>query len=190
MSNPQTIKSPLGEQVLQPMLPGARGPMDNGVKMQQQQTDNQMALIGETKAGGSKHKKRKMRGGEAPVAPVAPQVPVAAVPAGAVNPQATGENYKGLTQLAQQQQTNATFDNAKTPSETAALQSQQQALYSGKGGSKKRMTKRMTKRMNKRMTKRMIKKGGSWPKWGCLSGGKQSKSRSSRKSRKNRRSRY
>jgi hypothetical protein len=165
MSNPQTIKSPLGEQVLPTMLPGARGPMDNGVKMQQQQTDSQMALIGETKAGG---KKRKMRGGEAPVAP---QVQVAAVPAGAVNPQATGENYKGLTQLAQQQQTNATFDNAKTPSETAALQSQQQSLYSGKGGSKKRMNKRMTKRMNK--------KGGSWPKWGCLSGGKQS-----RKSRK------
>ena len=74
----------------------------------------------------------------------------------------------------QQQQTNATFDNAKTPSETAALQSQQQALYSGKtGGSSKR--------------------GGSWPVWGCLSGGKKSRKCRSRgrkgrksKSRKNR----
>jgi len=180
MSNSQPIKSPMPEQVLPTMLPGARGPMDNGVKMQQQQTDSQMALIGETKAGGSKHKrnKRKMIGGEAP------QVSVPPVPAGSVNPQATGENYKGLTQLAQQQQTNSTFDNAKTPSDTAALQSQQQSVYSGKGGSKKRMNKRVTKR------------GGSWPKWGCLSGGKQSKksrkgrSRKGRKSRKSRRYRY
>jgi len=160
MSNPPTIKTnAMPEQVLSTMPPGSKGPMDAGIKMQQQQTAEHMALIGETKTGGSKNK-RKIRGGAT--------TPVATVPplsSGAVNPGATQANYTDLTNLALKQQTDSTFDNARTPGDTAALQAQQQALYSGTGGSKKRMTKR----------------GGSWPVWGCLSGGKQS-----RKSRKGR----
>jgi len=124
MSNqPGMIKSnAMPEQVLPTMPPGSKGPMDAGIKMQQQQTANQMALIGK-------------KGGAAVV-----QVPP--VSSGAVNPEATGNNYKGLTELAQQQQTQAVFDKAQNPGDTAALQAQQQAMY--KGGNKR---------------------GGSWPKW-------------------------
>ena len=156
MSN-QPTNQPNGmpEQVLSTMPPGSKGPMDAGIKMQQQQTAEHMALIGKT--GGSK---RKMRGGTTtPVATVPP------VSSSAVNKGETQANFTDLTNLALQQQTGATFDNAKTPSDTAALQAQQQAVYSGTGGS--------------------YKKGGSWPVWGCLSGGKQY--RKSRKSRKGKR---
>jgi hypothetical protein len=148
------------------MPPGSKGPMDAGVKMQQQQTASQMALIGGRKIRGSR--RNCMRGGATPVVQVPP------VSAGAVNPQATQSNYTDLTQLAQMQSSQAAFDNAKTPEQTAGIAAQQQALYSGKtGGSSKR--------------------GGSWPVWGCLSGGKKSRKCRSRgrkcrksKSRKNR----
>jgi|688.fasta_scaffold08960_9 hypothetical protein len=175
MSNQQIIQSnAMPEQVLTTMPPGSKGPMDAGVKMQQQQTASQMALIGGRKIRGSrrncmsKYMSKFMRGGATPVVQVPP------VSAGAVNPQATQSNYTDLTQLAQMQSSQAAFDNAKTPEQTAGIAAQQQALYSGKtGGSSKR--------------------GGSWPVWGCLSGGKKSRKCRSRgrkcrksKSRKNR----
>ena len=165
MSNqPTNQTNGMPEQVLSTMPPGSKGPMDAGIKMQQQQTAEHMALIGETKGGS----KRKMRGGATtPLATVPP------VSSAAVNKGETQANFTDLTNLALQQQTGATFDNAKTPSDTAALQAQQQAVYSGTGGS--------------------YKKGGSWPVWGCLSGGKKSRKCRSRgrkgrksKSRKNR----
>jgi hypothetical protein len=175
MSNQQIIQSDaMPQQVLTTMPPGSRGPMDAGVKMQQQQTASQMALIGGRKIRGSrrncmsKFMSKFMRGGVAPVVQVPP------VSAGAVNPQATQANYTDLTKLTQMQAGQAAFDNAKTPEQTAEIAAQQQALYSGKtGGSSKR--------------------GGSWPVWGCLSGGKKSRKCRSRgrkgrksKSRKNR----
>ena len=146
MSNqPNMIQSnAMPQQVLTTMPPGSKGPMDAGVKMQQQQTDNQMALIG--KKGGSRYRS-KYNGGAAPVVQVPP------VTAGVPHSSQTGDNYKGLTELAQQQQTQAVFDKAQNPGDTAALQAQQQAMY--KGGNKR---------------------GGSWPKWGCLSGGLNRKS--------------
>jgi len=167
MSNqPNMIQSnAMPQQVLTTMPPGSKGPMDAGVKMQQQQTNDQMALIG--KSGGSRRNRGlRLRGGATPVVQVPP------VTAGSANAQLTGDNYKDLTALAQQQQTQAVYDSAKNPGDTAAKQAQQEAIY--KGGNKK---------------------GGSWPKWGCLSGGKKSrknckcKRRKTKKSRKNRKSR-
>jgi hypothetical protein len=163
MSNQPTMiqSTAMPTQVLPTMPPGSKGIMDAGVKQQQIQTQSQMALIGKT--GGSKQMKggkhrAYMMGGNAPVVQVPP------VPSGTVNPQATGVNYKGLTELAQQQAGQAVYDTAKTPAQTASIAAQQQAVYNGKtGGSRK------------------YKRGGSWPKWGCLSGGKKSR-RKSRKS--------
>ena len=117
------------------------------------QTQSQMNLVGQGKSGGTK-RRRRMMGGDAPV------VQVPSVPSSAVDPAATGANYTGLTQLSQQQANQAVYDSAKDPSQTAAIQQQQQALY--KGGSRK----------GKRG-----KRGGSRPNWGCFSGGKISRRR-------------
>jgi hypothetical protein len=137
-----------------PLPPGANSPMNAGVINQQNQINAQMNLIGSSKGG----------------APVVQVPPVSSV---APNPELTGNNFKNLTQLAQQQQTDASFDNAKTPQETAAIQHQQQSLYKS-GGYKRKRT--------------FSKRGGSWPKWGCLSGGRKTK-RKGRKERKGRKGR-
>ena len=160
MSQPNIIQSEaMPPQIVSGMPPGATSPMNAGLISQQQQTADHMALIG--KSGGSKGRgrmtRRRFHGGTTPVVQVPP------ITAGAVNPQQTGTAYKDLTILAQNQATYSTYDNAKTPGDTAAIQQQQQALY--KGGSKKGKGKR----------ERKGKRGGSWPRWGCLSGGKKSK---------------
>ena len=134
--------------------PGATSPMNAGLKLQQQQTANQMALIGSS--GGSlkrsyrakrRHKKYS-RGGAA-------QVQVPPVPAGTVNPQMTGNNYTQLTKLAESQSSQAVFDNARTPAQTAAIATQQKSMYSGgytrrKRSKRRRLNKRKTKRTNRR----------------------------------------
>lgn len=172
MSNQNMINSTsMPPQEVPAMPPGSKGPMDAGIKMQQQQTTNQMFLIGQGKTGGSR--RRHMRGG------VVVQVPP--VPTGTPNSGATGDSYKGLTTLSQQQSSQAVFDNAQTPSQTAGLAAQQQAQYSGKTGGSRR---------GKRGKRG--KRGGSWPVWGCMSGGtrrrkrckcKRSKSKNNRSKR-------
>ena len=143
-------------QVVPTMPAGATSPMSAGVKLQEQQNASQMALIGQGKSGGSKRRRSMKRGGAAVV-----QVPP--VPSGTVNPQATSGNYQALTTLSQNQQTQAVYDTATTPAQTAAIQQQQNAMY--QGGSSRRG-----------------KRGGSWPVWGCFSGGKKSRRRTGRKS--------
>jgi hypothetical protein len=166
MSNqPNMIQSTaMPPQVVPAMPAGATSPMSAGVKLQEQQNTNQMALIGQGKSGGSK--RRYLRRGGAAVVQVPP------VPSGTVNPDATGGNYQALTSLSQNTQTQAVFDTATTPAQTAGIAAQQQALY--KGGSSRRG-----------------KRGGSWPVWGCFSGGKKSRRRGRKsckcKKRKNKR---
>ena len=156
------------QQTVTAMPPGSKGPMDAGSKMQQQQTDRQMALVG--KSGGSKRRRRRRFKGGATSTPV---VQVPPVQPGAANPDATAASYKSLTALSQQQSNQSTFDSAKDPSQTAALQAQQQALYKSGGSKYKSKSK---------------KRGGS-VKWGCYSGGSK-KRRKSRKSRRTKRHRY
>lgn len=170
MSNNIIQSDAMPKQTISPLAPGATSPGNSALMASKLQTQQQMALIGESKNGGSKKYKgsKKYRGGSPPVVQVPP------VSSGTVNPQQTASNYTGLTKLAQEQQTQAVFDNAKNPGDTAALQAQQQAMYKS-GGSKKRTNK----------------KGGSWPKWGCLSGGKKSKRRTNqnKRTKQNKRSR-
>lgn len=185
--NSQIISSSaMPEQKLPPYPDGANSPMKAGIIVQQQNAELQNAR---NKIGGTKyqrrirnsrrtkrrHKSRKynLNGG-------APVVQVPAVPAGSVNPGATNNNYKDITALAQQQQTDMTFDNAQKPSDTALLSAKQQALYSGKTGGSKRNRYNSKRYTNKR-------KGGSYPVWGCLSGGKRRNKMNKRrtKSRRN-----
>lgn len=170
--NPPMINSTMPQQTVLAMPPGSKGPMDAGLKMQQQQTSGQMALIG--KSGGSKRRRRRFKGG----ATITPVVQVPPVQAGAANQSATAASFKSLTALSQQQAGQAVFDSAKTPSQTAALQTQQQALY--KSGGSKFKSKKRGKRGKKG------KRGGSSVKWGCYSGGL----KKSRKSRRTKRYRH
>jgi hypothetical protein len=128
---------------------GANSPMTAGIKMQQQQTEQQMNLIG--KSGGKRRKSRSrsrsrrkthLFGGKAVV-----QVPP--VPAGAVNPSQTTNNYSELTKLSQQQSTQAVYDTAKSPADTSKLQVQQESMYKG-GRRTKRMKRRKTHRRSHR----------------------------------------
>jgi len=161
MSNQNIIQSTsMPRQEIPAMPPGSKSLMDAGIKMQQQQDANQMALIG--KSGGSRYKRRRSRskknrrsrrfimGGSV--------IQVPPVPTGTPNASATGSNYKGLTELTEQQASQSVFDTAQTPAQTASIAAQQQTGKSG--GSRKG------------------KRGGSWPVWGCMSGG-------SKKRRKN-----
>ena len=159
---PMIKSSAMPAQTVIPLPPGATSPMNAGYINQQNQIKSQMNLIGSGK-------RKRSRGG-------APVVEVPPVSSSAPNSQLTGSNFKDLTQLAQTQQTQAAFDTAKTASDTASIQQQQQSLYKS-GGSK-----------IKSGSKRKYKKGGSWPKWECLSGGKKSK-RKGRKGRKGRKTR-
>lgn len=157
MSDNTIIQSKaMPSQSLVPLPPGATSPMNAGYINQQNQIKSQMNLVGSSKGG-------------------APVVQVPPVSSSAPNSQLTGSNFKDLTQLAQTAQTNSTFDNAKTASDTDALQQQQQSLYKS-GGAKR-----------KSADKRKYKRGGSWPNWRCLSGGKKTK-RKGRKTRKTRKS--
>ena len=166
MNSPMIKSTAMPQQTVTAMPPGSKGPMDAGLKMQQQQTSGQMALIG--KSGGSKRRRRRFKGGTT----TAPVVQVPPVAAGAANQDATAASFKSLTALSQQQAGQAVFDSAKTPSQTAALQTQQPALYKSGGSKSKKRGKRG-------------KRGGS-VKWGCYSGGL----KKSRKSRRTKRYRH
>jgi hypothetical protein len=133
MSNsPQIIQASSMPQQQLPSYPaGANSPMTAGIIKQQQQAEMQNA--------------RNKIGGAPPVVQVPP------VPSGSVSPNSTASNYKDLTQLAQQQSTQAAYDNARTNSDTNAIASQQKAIYSGKGGKRRR---RRTKKRSHRKSKR------------------------------------
>ena len=128
-----------------------------GVVAQKTQAEQQSALVGSQKGG---IKKYRLKGGDATVAVPQP-------PSYAVDKSGTIANNKALTELAVGTQNNAAYDSASSPSDTAKIAAAQQAAIQGKtGGSKKR---RVT---HKKMSN---KRGGSWPNWGCLSGGKKNK---------------
>ena len=150
------------KQEVQPLAPGAISPGQSAYMNSQQQLATQRALTGKT--GGKTRLKRRRGGAAAIVVPTPPPGPTAT---------ASQANYTGLTVVAQQQQQQATFDSAKTPAQTAALQAQNNEMY--KGGSR-------------RYSRRYYKRGGSWPKWGCLSGGKTRRYNKSNKGKKSKKS--
>lgn len=118
------------KQEIPPYPNGANSPMTAGIKLQQQQTDNQMALIGS-------------KGG-------AVQVLVPPVTSGVVNPQQTQISFQKITNLAEVSKNDASFDTAKTQSEVASINAKQQMTYNGNGGRKSRRRRRRTKQYVKR----------------------------------------
>ncbi len=160
-----------------PLEAGATNPFDSAIIKQNNQNIAQNTLAGNPKQSGGK---KRYRGGAAPLSPAPAQPPVvqvAVAPSYAVNKADTNNINTQIAGLALSNQNNAAYDGTVNgnPGDTAIIAAQQQATYNGKGGSKSKSRKH-------------LKKGGSWPVWGCLSGGKKSrKTRRSRrrKSRKN-----
>ena len=145
-----STNSAMPRQDLKPYPPGATSPMTAGIVTQNNQAELQNSLIGK---GGTK-KYRIMRGG-AVASNASPVVLVPSVPSGTVSPEATGENYKLISELAQQQAADSTYDNAKTSGDTALLQQQQEQQY--KGGRKRRKSKKSRKSKKGRKSRKSRK---------------------------------
>jgi len=147
-----------------PLPPGANNIYTAGIIKQNEQNVNQNTLVGNKQSGG----KKLFKGGTQP-----PVVQVAATPSYAVNKTQTNDINTQIAELAVTNQNNSIFDQTVNgnQSDTAKLAAEQQAIYSGKGGAKRRLSQ--------------YKKGGAWPIWGCYSGGKKSSknSRSKKNSR-------
>ena len=165
-------------QPIQPLAAGATSPMQSAQIQQQQQINKQMALIGKGgakrrksrklrsgKLSGSKLRGGKLRGGANGVANNS-QILVPPLQTGAVNHEQTAGQYADLTALASKQQSQAVYDRGNT----AAIAASQQ------GGKRLKGEKRL--------------KGGMWPVWGCLSGGKQTRRRSRRIKRSSSKRKY
>jgi hypothetical protein len=140
--------SAMPQQDLKPYPPGASSPMTAGVITQNNQAERQNALIGNT--GGSK------RGG-AVATNASPVVQVPSVPSGAVSPEATGANYKAISELAQEQATNAVYDTAKNSGDTALIEQQQGQQYKV-GGRRRKSSKRRRSKSKRRSSKRKSSK--------------------------------
>jgi hypothetical protein len=157
---------------IEPLEPGAKNFMESAIIKQNNQSNLQ------NKLGGRKKRKSCLRGGAVPLSSSPAVVEVTPTPSSAPNQQATTNNNTEILKLAVANQNSAAYDKLATngnPGDTARIAAEQQATYTGKGGSIKR-----------RRTASKSKKGGSWPVWGCLSGGKKSRKtrRSRRKTRK------
>ena len=139
--------SAMPTQELIPYPPGATSPMTAGIITQNKQAELQNSLT----KGGFKKKRRCMRGG-AVATNASPVVQVPSVPSGTVNPDATGANYKAISELAQQQATDAVYDKAQTPGDTALIQQQQQQQY--KGGRRRSRRKSRRNRRKSRKNRR------------------------------------
>jgi hypothetical protein len=118
---------------------------------------SQTALIGGIKR---LNKMRKLKGGAA-------QVLVSPAPSYAVNQTETNDANKQLAGLALSTQNNASFDNTVNgnQADVSIIAAKSQATYNGKGGRRRSSAK----------------KGGSFPRWGCFSGGKKSRRQRSKR---------
>jgi hypothetical protein len=132
-------------QTAKPLPPGATSPMNAGIIKSQQQAQQQTALIGSGKTGGSR---KKIKGGASVLVP--------AVPAGTIDAGATQANYSKITNLAQTGAANAVYDQSGSAAQTAQIAAQQQALY--QSGGKKKSKKRRSKYMKRNHKKNKSKK--------------------------------
>ena len=133
---------------------GAYSARSASIVTQNNQAELQNALIGK---GGTKKKYRIMRGG-AVATNASPVVLVPSVPSGTVNPDATGENYKAISILAQQQAEDAIYDTAQTSGDTALIQQQQQQQYTGGRRRRKSRKSRRKSRKNRRKSRKNRRK--------------------------------
>jgi hypothetical protein len=152
----QTNSLPLN--TVKPFPAGSNSVYTAGVVDQKNQNLSQNSLVGNKQSGGTK-RKSCIRGGQPPV------VQVTTAPSYAVNKTDTNNINAQITGLAVSAQNNAAFDGTVNTNQAnvAEINANQNKTFYGSGGSRRR--------------KRRVsyKKGGSWPVWGCLSGGNKSR---------------
>lgn len=149
---PVIMQNPALEPATQKPFPAGSNSINTaGVVSMNNAAKSQTALIGGIKR---LNKMRKSKGGAA-------QVLVSAAPSYAVNQTETNDANKQLAGLALSTQNNASFDNTVNgnQADVSIIAAKSQATYNGKGGRRRSSAK----------------KGGSFPGWGCFSGGKKSR---------------
>jgi hypothetical protein len=134
-----------------PLEPGASNIFQSASLKSTNQNQLQSKLTNQS--GGTR--RRLLRGGGS-----VPVISVTPAPSYAVNKDATNANNMQLSQLANTVGAQSALDGTVggTQAQAAAISTKQQAIYNGSGGYYRRN-----------------KKGGSWHKWSCLSGGKRTK---------------
>jgi hypothetical protein len=162
MSNPtqKVLPNPnLPPPTMSPIPGGSVGKAVIITQNQQANAQNSLAQTGGIRRNSKMNKHRSMKGGEAAV------IAVAGAPSFAPDPAAVNANNKSIAMLAAGSGENAKYDalpNQASVARMAAGNSQNSSVKTG--GSRR-----------KRRAALKSKKGGSWPAWGCLSGGKKSR---------------
>ena len=138
---------------VKPFPGGANNVYSAGVVQSNTQNARQNALINPSSGGGKKRKYR-FKGGAA-------QVLVPPVPSYAANQGGAQANNTAITTLSLKTGNAAAYDNTVNgnQAQVANISAQQNKVYYSGG----------------RSIKQKSMKGGSWPKWGCLSGGKKTR---------------
>lgn len=163
----------LPQQEIKPLLVGANNPFESAMMAQQNEAKLLNSLVGGVRRRKkSKSHRIKLKGGSIGSIPV---IIAPSAPSIDSSPAVTNANFIKITELAAGAKNAAAFDTTTSQSQVAKIAENQEAVYFGKGGKKKRSSK----------------KGGSFPVWGCLSGGKKSKKhkKTSRYKRKHRKTR-
>ena len=187
MNNQRVVQTgALPQNTVNPLEAGASNVFQSASMKATNQNYLQNKLVNPSQSGGIKKNKMRMRGGANGVASnSAPVVVVTGAPSYDTNPAQTNANNTQLTALANTVAAQRALDGTVggTQAQAAVISAKNEAIYNGgiKGGSSTKKKRRASK-----------KKGGSWPKWGCLSGGKKSRKHKKsckckrRKSRKHR----
>ena len=134
------------QQNIPPLQAGATSPGKSAIMTQNQNTSQQMALIG--KSGGAR--KRRYRGGNAIIVP--------APPPGSVNQSETAAEYTNLTKLAEQQAAQSVYDKGNTANVASAQKGGSWTAWRCLSGGKKskrrtRKSKRRTRKSNRKTRK-------------------------------------
>ena len=148
-------KSAMPPQDFKPYPPGANSIRTAAIITQNNQQELQNALTNNTK-GGFKQKHRIIKGGAtSPTTNASPVILVPSVPSGTVNPDATGENYKAISILAQQQAADAIYDTAQTSGDTALIQQQYKGGRRRRKGRKSRKSRKSRKGRKSRKSRKL-----------------------------------
>lgn len=152
----------LPPKTISPLEPGASNVFESAAIKSTNQNILQ-AKLGGNQNGGIRRRNKRLRGGATGVASNAsPVVVVAGATSYDPNPSATNANNTQISGLANMVSSQSALDVTVggTQAQAAAISAKQDAVYNGKGGSRRRKSH---------------KKGGALSIWSCLSGGKKSR---------------
>ena len=136
--------------VTNPLPPGANNIYTAGIIKQNNQNEIQNKLT--NYSGG--YKRRQLKGGNNPV------IVVPSAPSYAVDQQSTNINTASIASLANSNKIQSALDSTVngTQSDVAKISANQQSLYNGKGGYRKKNKKKTNKRKKNKKTKKYTKR--------------------------------